>query len=206
MGFFGRALGSGFFKKSSAGGGGGVSVTWNSSDMAANGSLSNDDLVFSLTSTSNGSVRADLGRSSGKYYFEVLYEHGGTNYSASVGVLESTHSLTTYIGDNADGYGYMNNGRYYIEGSVTTSKPTWNTSGNIVMVAVDMDNNKIWFGLNDVWDGDPAAGTGEAGALDAGDTMYPAASLYTTDRTLTGRFATIHQTYTAPTGFSAWDS
>ena len=153
-------------------------------------------------------MRATLGRSSGKYYFEVLHnDPDGTSYNIVAGILKIDGVLTTYPGDNLGGYGFMGNGRHYINGNIFQYGLSWDDDGDVVGVAVDLDNNKIYFRRNGVWETnhDPVAGTG-GHSIHADSTYYPAASAYIAEggSTVTGRFASSDFSDAPPTGYSAW--
>ena len=54
------------------------------------------------------------------------------------------------------------------------------SNGNIAMIAIDMDNGKIWFGKDGTWaaSGNPSAGSGEQYSNLTG-TIVPAVAVYT---------------------------
>lgn len=183
-----------------------MTVTWDPDNDGANLVYSNGDLTAGISVDYDWEqTLATEPRDTGKYYFEVaVVSSPEISTNNTVGVQNGSEDRTLYVGDTADGWGYMSNGRYYNSGAIV-SKPSWATGG-VVMVAVDLDNHKLWFGLNGTWDGDPAAGTGAAYSnLAAGD-IYPAAAPYHSYCTCTGHFAAGDFTYAAPAGFSAWDS
>lgn len=182
-----------------------MAVTWDQSNDGNNLVYTNGDLTVGITVDADWEqTLATLARSTGKYYFEVeTVSNPGIAANTTVGVQNGSESLNSYIGDSTNGWGYQSNGRYY-NSLANTGNPTWSTGGT-VMVAVDLDNNKIWFGLNGTWDGDPAAGTGEAYSnLSTGD-IYPAASPYHSYHTCTAHFVESDMSYSIPTGFSAWE-
>ena len=108
-----------------------------------------------------------LGASSGKYYAE--FKCGG-NYAmigvadynvTKSGTADRNFSSTTIISEQ--GYGiYNGNGDLYYRGSSTSYADTYG-NGDIIGVALDCDNNKVFFAKNGVWQNsaDPtSAGTG----------------------------------------------
>lgn len=177
-------------------------VTWNPSDKAANVSLSNSDLTAGSSSATFGSVRATLGRSSGKYYFEVLCTTLG---STRTGIGDGTFSLSTYVGNSSKSAGFTI-GSNTNSGYTHTNSGTFALSnGDYLMFAVDMDADKAWVGKNNTWQlsGDPAAGTNPW--LDAvSGTVYPATSVYETNVSFTLRTKTSQIAGTVPSGFSVW--
>lgn len=190
-----------------AGAGGSVGpapVTWNPSDKSAAITLSGANLIATSDATlANKLVRATLSRSSGKHYFEIATSAGT---DISLGVADSALALSAYVGNNAASYGY-----YQLDGSKYN-----NSSGSaygadfqgaqVIGVAVDLDGGKIWFSKNGAWQasGDPASGTNPAFTGLTG-AKFPAANIYNSSVSVTGRFASSAFTYSPPSGFSAWD-
>jgi hypothetical protein len=115
-----------------------------------------------------------LGVSAGKYYVEVEYDTAGGNTSPTVGVTPITTSATTNTtGSITDAVVIRMDNDLYVEG-VTTSAYLGSTpvAGNIIGIALDMDNGKVWFSLNGTFVGDPVAGTGAAfDGITIGETM-----------------------------------
>jgi len=190
---------------STAGGGGGAAgTTWDPLAKSSNVVLTGDNLIASSSVSSVfGTVLSTTSHSTGKYYFEITLVNGGYVANHTVGVQTTTHSLNKYIGDDAHGWGYQANGRFYLAGILSSGYPTY-SGGGVVQVAVDLDNHKLWFGLNNTWNGDPAAGTGEASATLDDAEIFAAASPYHAEGTLTGAFTSADMTYTPPIGFTAW--
>ena len=157
-------------------------------------------------------VYATFGRSSGKYYFEMFVGTTTVTYSG-VGVGTGAESNETYCGDTADGWSDMamgiTNGRFYNSSYTSITGSGYNLN-DVVMVAVDLDDNKIWFGKNDTWIGvgspNPATGTDAAFTNLNTGTLYPSIYTYSQDNILTARFFASHFSYSPPSGFSAWDS
>jgi len=123
------------------------------------------------TSTSGGSAwkihQSNLGASSGKYYAEFkLISNSGTWYSY-VGIYDldgyaQKISGYPYLSDMANTYGLKDgNGQIHTGGSGTSYGVSYGT-GNIVGVAMDLDNNKLYFSKDGVWmnSANPSNGTG----------------------------------------------
>jgi hypothetical protein len=178
-------------------------VTWNPADKSSDITLSGSDLIATMTGTSaHRMVRATHGRSTGKYYFEVL---SGAGADSMTGVADSGASLSNYCGSGATSYGYyqLNGNKYTNSGTGFGSSYT---SGDVIGVAVDLDAGKIWFAKNNTWQasGDPAAGTNEAYSGLSG-TKYPSQSHFNNAAVATGRFKAADFSYSPPSGFSAWE-
>jgi len=187
---------------------------FNPSDKASEITLSNGNLTATrgTTGNTNGLVRSLSSKSSGKWYYEIRIDTtngpGGGDWSTH-GIATSALATSAYVGSNASSYGYEHStGNKYNNGSWSAFGATL-AAADILGVAVDLDNGKIWFAKNNTWQasGDPAAGTNAAYTGISG-TFYPAASLYktgTTQHTLTARFSPANLTYSPPSGFSAWE-
>ena len=145
--------------------------------------------VVLLNGNTRSSYNSDSSRSSfgtiavgtGKYYFEAKLESVGT--APVVGVVDLNWSnLNGASGyafhDDALNFGYSSSG-VKTSGGVSTAYGDTFTAGDIIGVAIDKTNNKLYFAKNGVWQnsGDPtsgATGTGSAFNL-ASDTLYTAA-------------------------------
>jgi hypothetical protein len=109
------------------------------------------------------SAFGNLGATSGKYYMEVKWVSG----SHFVSGFASQRTLSTHnFKDLTDVY---SGGQYfgiygtqlYTNGSASGSYTT-QASGNIIQLALDMDNKKIYQGINGTWNvgGNPSSGNG----------------------------------------------
>lgn len=175
---------------------------WNSADKDADITLSNSDR--DATSAGAGSVRSILGRSSGKYYWEVLIQTGVGNLYT--GFASSGFSLATYPGNGASSAGIA---------SVGNSVNTWTkaqtgtfstASGDVLGFAIDLTSGRAWVALNNTWQltGNPATDanpwvTGISG------TVHPAIG-WVASFASGGRISTktAELTYSPPSGFSNW--
>jgi hypothetical protein len=190
-------------------------VTWNSADKDAGVTLSNGDLTATATGSYHA-VRANVSRSTGKWYFEgqlVTAGYGG------FGVNSASESLSTYIGNTTNGRGMLStaSGGMYREWFGGTRIGAGNNlpvaaAGDTLMVAVDFTNSKIWFGCNGIWFGaaqgeigDPAAGTNAAFTNLPAVALFPAWCSATTTTAINARFDEMSCLYPAPSGFSYWD-
>ena len=135
--------------------------TLNPSDKNANVTLSNGNLTATIGDSTNGGVRALTALSSGKYYWEVSYGSSGFSPQLRVGIAESTYNLSASLGTaGVDSWGYnLNDGSVMNDSNQITMCST-GAPGDVAMVALDLDNDRAWFGLNGTWcSGDPSAGT-----------------------------------------------
>ncbi len=113
-----------------------------------------------------------LGMTSGKFYWEVKYAaNSNTEYYNLVGIADRpTDDIHDPLGRQTDcsNYGYYANsgGVYAKSTSATTFGNSW-TVGDIIGVAVDLDNNKLYFSKNGTWQnsGVPTSGSTGTGAI-----------------------------------------
>lgn len=180
-------------------------VKWNSADKAANITLSNSDM--DAEASVGGAwigVRATLGRASGKYYWEAYVVTNATS-NIIIGFANSSANLQ-YPGQSANGSGVrrigkFNNGWTH---NNTTAPGGSDANGDVWMFAADLDANKLWCGVNNVWtSGDPAAGTTEW-VNSATDTVYPMVGFFATGGKIRLVVNSASFTYSPPSGFSAW--
>jgi len=110
-----------------------------------------------------------IGASQGKWYAEIRVSASGGTYSTyqSIGITgDPSHNANitnTYIGGQSFSAGYYNQGGLIQVNNSTVF--TYGTTESVpydVMIAMDLDNNKVYFGIDGTWvnSGDPAGGTG----------------------------------------------
>ena len=111
---------------------------------------------------SNGNTRMDGGSSAannmsigtlafneGKYYAEFDCDaYGGANPTVGIVSYNDNNVFGNYVGQLSKGYGYTGAGAIYNNGAEVTATGTSYTSGDIIGVAVDCDNNKIYWYKN----------------------------------------------------------
>jgi hypothetical protein len=120
------------------------------------------------------SVRGTLGWDSGKHYWEVTLTTIPGASAFMTGIDTGDMATTDFPGANANGWGYYEwNGQVYAEG-VGAAYGDVVTAGQVLGVALDCDNNKLFWSIQDVWQNsaDPVAGTGGK-AINAATTYYP---------------------------------
>jgi len=117
---------------------------------------------------------------------------------------KSSQSLTNYIGNSTNGWGYyQTNGNKVYNGTETSYGASF-TTNDVIGVALDMDNGKVWFRKNGTWQnsGDPSAGTGEAFSGLSG-TIYAMVSIYYHGDSITANFGASAFRDSAPSGFNS---
>ena len=150
------------------------------------------------------SGRCNISKSSGKWYWEIKND---SSY-IMVGIATSSSPLSSYIGQSpSDTYGYsynVQNGYLYHSGVGTPFGSSW--EGQTAGIALDLDNGKIWFSRNGVWQGasaDPVTGSGCAASLGF-NSYFPSFSIYHHNTACgTANFGATDFSYTVPSGFNA---
>ena len=178
-----------------------MAVTFNPSDKSANITLSNGDLTATVGTNAWCSVRATLSKSSGKWYWETTIDVSNAHHC--VGIATSDTPVSTMAGADVYSYGYYDSlGQTYHSNTAADYGAPFD-AGAIIGIALDLDNGKIWWSKNGVWQasGDPGAGTNEAYSGLSG-TFFPMYSLHTSPAAGTVNFGASAFTYTIPSGFS----
>jgi hypothetical protein len=173
--------------------------------------ISNGNLTVAPNTANYQNAFSSIGVTSGKWYCEVVVT-GTPNSANMIGVANATQlnyltGTASYIGINVGvGYGYfIFNGQKYTNNAGTSYGNTI-ASGDIVGIALDLDNGKIWFSKNGTWQasGDPAAGTNAAFTGIASDTWSIGSTSYSGGVTsFNHNFGQRPFSYTPPTGFKS---
>jgi hypothetical protein len=123
------------------------------------GTLSDGNLTFTSSQGASAypAFYSTIGASQGKWYAEFKVT---TANSAIIGI-GSGIATGGFFGGGLYDYAYYYDGVFYNNGGNTGSQSSY-TDGNIISVAMDLDNNKIYVAKDNVWQhsGDPSAGTG----------------------------------------------
>jgi len=125
------------------------------------------------TSTTPGSSgrfggTSTLGMSAGKYYWEAKYVISGLprgEFGVSYDPGEQARNNST-ASNYADAWCYQSEGGHIRNNNSNLDQEATYTNGDIVMCALDLTNNKIYFGKNGTWvnSGDPTSGASGTGA------------------------------------------
>ena len=142
---------------------GGNYATLNPLNSDSNTVFSNGNLTLNKTGTTGyGTCNHTIGVSSDKWYCE--YTLSGDEQT--VGIARASTSVTTssYM-HNSGGVGYYSgNGWIYYQGSSSITYGATFTTGDTIGIALDLDNGKIFFSKNGIFQnsGEPVAGTNPA--------------------------------------------
>jgi len=143
-------------------------------------SQGNNSIVYATDSSRSGFGTLSMTDGLGKFYWELKIVSDSNNKGA-YGICDDLYPDLNATGafiDYSGGYGYFANGQSY-NGGTGASFGNAITTGDIVGVALDMDNRKLYFSKNGTWQnsGDPTSGstgTGAAYTVAAGKTYLPA--------------------------------
>ena len=126
--------------------------------------LSNGNTTY-VGASSGTVVKGTLGMSSGKYYAECKILSAAQNM---IGVLSMAQAPSTaYVGATAVGWGLFGDGTLYNNASSTSNFSGSFSNNDIMGIALDMDNNKLYFSKNGVFQnsGNPTSGATGTGAV-----------------------------------------
>jgi len=182
-------------------------ATWNPLEKAPLASLTDGNLL--LGGTAVGNTGGTIAVSSGKWYWELDVVSVGNE--RRIGVIKAD-KVKTDSGDpntlatGANGYAYCSpyGGFKANSNSNTVTGYTQWDAGNVVAVALDMDNGKVYFARNGTWQesGNPATGTNPAFTGLSGF-FTPAFFADNSSTVVATNFGQRAFAYTAPTGFKA---
>ena len=116
-------------------------------------------IVTSSNETYNTST---IGVSSGKWYFEVEWDATSSGTSV-VGIVDSPSSATSAsLHKQSKGWGYRDGGDVKNNDSAVSGSWSSYTTGDIIGIALDLDNNRLFFSKNGSFQnsGDPTSSTG----------------------------------------------
>ena len=143
-----------------------VFATLNSLQPNMVGVPTNGNLTYANPSSGQRHIPSTLAVSSGKWYVEVKCNVVGGDYP-QVGIFDSgvAFDSATYIGSTANGYGLSSTGHIWNSNSQQVNTGTTWTTGDILGVALDLTNDKIYWHKNGTYvsngtgTGNPSTGT-----------------------------------------------
>ena len=156
-------------------------------NVAGNCTLSagNTKIVSADAAHRNAPTTMALKTGSGKWYWEMKAERMSTHIKTGI-VFDEWNKLnqgspTEEFSGSNEGYAYRNDGQK--ENNGVTAYGSSYTVGDIIGIAFDAENRKLYFSKNGTWQNsaDPAAGTGEAFTVQDNLFYYPIVNLYNAD-------------------------
>ena len=134
--------------------------TWNSISPTFSGSnavFSNGNLTTSEATSNVAQGTGTIGPSSGKWYYEARAENvTGSTHLIGIRAAEWNNANTQ------NSLAYRSNGAVYNYSTAATSQASY-TTGDIIGIAFDATNGRLWFSKNGVWTTgtNPSAGSGQ---------------------------------------------
>lgn len=185
-------------------------AVWSPIDRGDTGlDVTNGNLGYTISNAASGFCRASFSASTGKFYWELT---AGANWTASPQHgISPVSAVNTGDATSGGGYGFESaaTSRLFANGAATGNYGSQINSGDVLMIAVDFDAGKIWYGRNGSWfgspAGDPAAGTNQSQTISTGVTYAPMFGRDSSNATTTN-YANFGQrafSYTPPSGFKA---
>lgn len=145
----------------------------------------------------------------GKHYFEVYVQQ--FNLGTAIALINSSYPYGTFT--NAPGRNDANGITFGHDGYITYNNigfggPTHPSGGggnsvSVLQVCLNANTGDVWFGKNNVFNGNPAAGTG--GYPSAITEFFATVGPRGTNDISTINFGQTEFFYSPPSGFSAWD-
>ncbi|MGL3208311.1 SPRY domain-containing protein [Bradyrhizobium sp. BR 1433] len=129
--------------------------------------VSNHNLTVTGTAPGGGGalVFASEAKSSGKYYFEIQWVSlGGFLFGGEIGIASTSATVGDLAGPNNATMLFQGNipqGQIWLNGAYSSFSLGLITVGDVIGIAVDIDNGKVWFkNVTDggLWNGASAAG------------------------------------------------
>ena len=139
---------------------------------------SEGNLGSARTDSGNRAGYGTFGVTAGKWYWEFKSVAAGT--ASAVGIGKETNmgnanqGNSQYVGSETNDIGYYTDGNINESASSIDSETSW-TDGDIISVAMDLDNNKVYFAKNGTYvnSGDPSAGSNGYSITNSSDTFFP---------------------------------
>ena len=159
-------------------------ITFDSYYKAPEINLSDSELFASVdynssTNSNYYGIRATVGRNSGKWYWEIRRKDLIYNNLSRYGVGTSVADFYKPLGGDSRSWGYeLSSGKFYYDNEVFYTSETCGY-GDIIGIALDSYNGKIWFSKNGSWllGGDPSKGKNPIFS-GLNYTVFPMVSLY----------------------------
>ena len=168
-------------------------ATWNNLlGITIPDTFTEGNLVVARSSGSWTATFSTIAASSGKFYAEVKWVQG-SEFTTGFGNAQSyasDHDLNDLVSDPGGG-GYLSviykNGVLYENGSNTGTGYSTYASGDIIMLAMDLDNYKLYLGVGGTWgnSGDPAGNSNGVAIPSAyqGDFFHFAVNVHSSNTT-----------------------
>lgn len=177
-------------------------TTWNPNDASSNLSLSTNNLTVTKVISPVANVRTTIGKSSGKWYWEIRNDSSSGIFDLWEGVANSAAGLSALPGSAdvngwaiaIDGSDYYHNGFLGTAGGPGVRWPS--VTGDVMGFALDMDAGSLTvYQNNNILSPNPLF-TGITG------TVYPILSTQFDTTVSTAYFGASGMSYSTPSGFN----
>ncbi len=114
----------------------------------------------------NESAYTTLAVSSGKWYCEMKAEDISANANTRIGIANIEYTGSSFQGNDTNTFTYQADGNKRVAGTASSYGNTY-TTGDIIGIAMDLDNQKLYFSKNGVFQnsGVPTSGSTGTGAI-----------------------------------------
>lgn len=186
-------------------------TTFNSARKSTFMVLSNGDLTTTATG-GNATAMSIANHTTGKYYCEMISQTGTAAYAHGMGIANLSYDVSVSVNvgiSNAAGL-WSGDTTIYINNSGDGTDGTYgNPVNDVVSMAVDLDNNRIWFRVNGGnWNNsvsnDPATNTGGRNISAITGSAISVQSTVGDGRVNTFNFGATAYAYAPPSGFGNW--
>ena len=139
-------------------------VTMNPLDnYFAGGTFSNGNNTITSGNNIYSYNTSTVGVNTGKFYWECKWSATPTGSGTQIGIgiaKRPTAAISDFLGSNLYSYGYFGDGNIRFNDSTVITYNSY-AIGDIIGIALDMDNNRLYFSKNGVFQNssDPANGT-----------------------------------------------
>lgn len=177
-----------------------LNVTLNPNDKNGAWTLSNGNLT-ATTNASHNNIRATHGKISGKWYWEVKFDSGSVDIM--IGIANKLYPITStvYSGTKGDALNFRAY-RPAVSGNKFPENVAYGTAsvvGNVIGIALDLDNYKLEFYKNGV-----SMGVSHTNLSGIGE-VFPFLKDYTSaSKTITVNFGETAFAYPIPSGYNAY--
>jgi hypothetical protein len=190
-----------------------ATTTWNPSDKTTNCDLTNGDLTATSNSTAKFGARSIASAATGKKYWEITITVRAGVFTMTVGVANASYSLSAagYTGETANSLGWYDDNEVFFNGTGTPLWVSW-AQGDVLCLALDLDNGKIWGRKNGGnWNNDVIGNQDPANNI--GGRTIPSGALYalvgsntssSIGDSVTANFGGSAYAQAVPSGFGNW--
>jgi hypothetical protein len=181
--------------------------TWDPASKDSGVTLSGGNLVATCDTSGHDFVRTAHSLPSKKIYCEITVTNANSG-SVTIGIskdVDRSVNSGNEVGFYADEWSYRSANGQKENNSSGASFGSSYTTGDVIGIAVDLPNGKIWWAKNNTWQasGSPAAGTNPAFTGLSGIIYVAAAGDGSATQTITANFGKSAFTYSPPTGFQS---